>query len=151
VAGPSSPAYPRSPKAVELDKSETSQGFCQTNDAGTSRPSSTSTRGRNDRSEAEAGRDRMGAVDLRNRRRHCRIVRMINTPFRGRSAVGWSGHLPGAQTERRGGAGRVSALLGRRDSPAAFHMSVVIWVRSGFAPHPVGVVRSGPAQFSWAP
>src|SRR4029077_20679474 len=40
---------------------------------------------------------------------------MIRSPFPGWSAIEWRRHLPGAQTERRGGAGPVGGLLGGKD------------------------------------
>src|SRR6266542_4309487 len=44
---------------------------------------------------------------------------MIESPFPGWSALQWRDIAPGAQTERRGGAGPVRGLLGGKASPAA--------------------------------
>ena len=40
---------------------------------------------------------------------------MVRSPFPGWSAVDWVDIVPGAQTERRGGAGPVRSLLGGKD------------------------------------
>src|SRR5947209_5147659 len=44
---------------------------------------------------------------------------MVRSPIPGWSAIEWRRHLPGAQTERRGGAGPVGACLAVRTPPAA--------------------------------
>src|SRR5947209_14519009 len=41
---------------------------------------------------------------------------MVRSPFAGWSAIQWRDIIPGAQTERRGGAGPVRGLLGGKDS-----------------------------------
>src|SRR5262245_15576618 len=45
----------------------------------------------------------------------CRFVLDMNMASLLRSAYGWRGIVPGAQTERRGGAGPAGGLLGGKD------------------------------------
>src|SRR6266540_5461292 len=45
---------------------------------------------------------------------------MVRSPFRGWSAIQWKDIDPGAQTERRGGAGPVRGLLGGKDLTGRF-------------------------------
>src|SRR5437660_629798 len=71
------------------------------------RPSSSSRRGTKRRHDAR----RSPWVDAANQ-----VVNMRHPP---RSATQWLDIVPGAQTERRGGAGPVRGLLGGKASPAA--------------------------------
>src|SRR3954466_2265962 len=45
---------------------------------------------------------------------------MVRSTFPDWSAIEWRRHLPGAQTERRGGAGPVGGLLGGKDPTGRF-------------------------------
>src|SRR5436305_7028715 len=48
---------------------------------------------------------------------------MVRSPFPGWSAIQWRDIVPGAQTERRGGAGPVRGLLGGKDPTGRFSFS----------------------------
>src|SRR5437588_3319674 len=56
----------------------------------------------------------------RDRRRNCSVSWLLS-----RSAVRWMDIVPGAQTERRGGAGPVGGLLGGKDPTGRF--SLILW------------------------
>src|SRR5688572_4858648 len=78
---------------------------------GTARSSRASTRGR----LRAAGRGRLAVAprcqtDFRLRSQ--RVQDMVGSPFPDWSAIQWRDIDPGAQTERRGGAGPVGGLLG---------------------------------------
>src|SRR5437899_11507401 len=63
---------------------------------------------------------------------------MIESPFPGWSAVQWKDIVPGAQTERRGGAGPVRGLLGGKDLTGRFFRSSQVRSQPSPRSHAVG-------------
>src|SRR6476469_3935147 len=51
-------------------------------------------------------------------------IRIARTPWEDWSAIQWKDIVPGAQTERRGGAGPVGGLLGGKDPTDRFRSGV---------------------------